>query len=318
MRMIPWGLHAALMVGALLATAPVKAQTTISRGVPVNRDVGVKIWIPAGSIRLIGWDRDSLHVEGTLGKGETFYFGGAGSGAKFGVDESPAGRVAQPARLTAYVPRGARVNVRTVTASTEASDVSGWFSTVSGGIIVSGNCPELHGSPRRSTDRFHLTVSRPSCAHALAARTSHRWWPHRGYGRLDGQRPAQTITAAGLARGRFESVTGAIVIAAPCRPRRHHHRHRQPNGPVELRLPRPSPPTSTSPASPAPSPTTRQAPAHHRPARGAGRSLSFFTDPKGAPIVVRTVQGDEPLRHIGDRTLRESRSSSKLKDAAKR
>ena len=292
MRMIPWRLHAALMVGALLSTAPVKAQTTISRGVPVNRDVGVKIWIPAGSIRLIGWDRDSLHVEGTLGKGETFYFGGAGSGAKFGVDESPAGRVSQPARLTAYVPRGARVNVRTVTASAEASDVSGWFSTVSGGIIVSGTAQEVQAEAIDGS--IHLTVTSPF----VRARTGSGTLTVAGHIEdLVGSTVSGplTITAAGLARGRFESVTGAIIIAAPI-DRAASIDIDNHNGPVELRLPSTVAADFdlTSVAGSITNYFDKRPPTTGR--QGRGQELSFFTDPKGARIVVRTFKGMITLR----------------------
>lgn len=293
MTMIRSGLRAALMLGTLLATTPVEAQTPVRRGVPVNRDVGVKIWIPAGSIRLIGWDRDSLHVEGTIGKGETFYFGGAGSGAKFGVDEAPAGRVTQPARLTVYLPRGARVNVRTVTASTEASDVSGWFNTVSGGITVSGTAQEVQAEAIDGS--ISVTVTSPF----VRARTG------SGTLTVGGQiedlvgstvSGPLTITAAGLARGRFESVTGAIVIAAPI-DRAASIDIDNHNGPVELRLPSTVAADFdlTSVAGSITNYFDKRPPTTGR--QGRGQELSFFTDPKGARIVVRTFKGTITLRH---------------------
>lgn len=293
MMMARSGLRAALVIGALLAGMPAGAQTPISRGVAVNRDVGVKIWIPAGSIRLIGWDRDSLHVEGTIGKGETFYFGGAGSGAKFGVDEAPAGRVTQPARLTVYLPRGARVNVRTVTASTEASDVSGWFNTVSGGISVSGTAQEVQAEAIDGS--ISVTVTSPF----VRARTG------SGTLTVGGQiedlvgstvSGPLTITAAGLARGRFESVTGAIVIAAPI-DRAASIDIDNHNGPVELRLPSTVAADFdlTSVAGSITNYFDKRPPTTGR--QGRGQELSFFTDPKGARIVVRTFKGTITLRH---------------------
>ena len=292
MTMIRSGLHAALMIGTMLATTPLEAQTPVRRGVPVNRDVGVKIWIPAGSIRLIGWDRDSLHVEGTIGKGETFYFGGAGSGAKFGVDEAPAGRVTQPARITAYLPRGARVNVRTVSASIEASDISGWFSTVSGGITVSGNAQEVQAEAIDGS--ISLTVTSPF----VRARTG------SGTLTIGGQiedlvgstvSGPLTIPAAGLARGRFESVTGAIVIAAPI-DRAASIDIDNHNGPVELRLPSTVAADFdlTSVAGSITNYFDKRPPTTGR--QGRGQELSFFTDPKGARIVVRTFKGTITLR----------------------
>ena len=292
MTMIRSGLHTALVIGALLTAVPVEAQTPIRRGASVNRDAGVKIWIPAGSIRLIGWDRDSLHVEGTVGKGDTFYFGGAGSGAKFGVDEPSAGRVAQPAHLTAYVPRGARVNVRTVSASTEASDVSGWFNTVSGDIRLSGTAETVQAEAIDGS--IYLTATSPY----TRARTGSGTLTVGGHiedlvaSTVSGQ---LTVTAGGLARGRFESVTGPILIAAPI-DRAASIDIDNHNGSVELRVP------STVAADfdlisvggsitnyfdKRPPTTGRQ---------GRGQELSFFTDPKGARIVVRTFKGAITLR----------------------
>ena len=293
MTMIRSGLHAVLVISALLAAVPAEAQKPIRRGVPVNRDVGVKIWIPAGSIRIIGWDRDSLHVEGTLGKGETFYFGGAGSGAKFGVDESPAGRVAQPARLTAYLPRGARVNVRTVTASIEASDVSGWFSTVSGGIIVSGNAQEVQAEAIDGS--ISLTVTSP----LVRARTGSGTLTVGGHIEdLVGSTVSGplTVTAEGLARGRFESVTGPIVMAAPI-DRAASIDIDNHNGSVELRLPSTVAADFdlTSVAGSITNYFDKRPPTTGR--QGRGQELSFFTDPKGARIVVRTFKGTILLRH---------------------
>jgi len=293
MTMIRSGLHAVLVISALLAAVPVEAQKPIRRGVPVNRDVGVKIWIPAGSIRIIGWDRDSLHVEGTLGKGDTFYFGGVGSGAKFGVDESPAGRVAQPARLTAYLPRGARVNVRTVTASIAASDVSGWFSTVSGGITVSGNAQEVQAEAIDGS--ISLTVTSP----LVRARTGSGTLTVGGHIEdLVGSTVSGplTVTAEGLARGRFESVTGPIVMAAPI-DRAASIDIDNHNGSVELRLPS-SVAADFDLTSVAGSITNyfdKRPPTTGR--QGRGQELSFFTDPKGARIVVRTFKGTILLRH---------------------
>jgi hypothetical protein len=292
MTMRRWATYATVALGALVAAIPAAAQGPINRGVRVNRDVGVKIWVPAGSIRLIGWDRDSLHVEGTLGKGDTFFFGGSGAGAKFGVDEPPAGRVVQPAHLTAYVPRGARVSVRTVSAAVEASDVSGWFNTVAGDIQVSGTAEEVQVEGIDGS--IHLTVISPY----VRART--------GSGTLSVAGQIEdlvastvsgpiTITAGGLARARFESVTGAIVLDAPI-DRAASIDIDNHNGSVELRLPS-SVAADFDLTSVAGSITNffdKRPPTTGR--QGRGQELSFFTDPKGARIVVRTFKGPITLR----------------------
>ena len=293
MTMIRSGLHAALIIGALLTGRPAAAQTPISRGIAVNRDVGVKIWIPAGSIRLIGWDRDSLHVEGTIGKGDTFFFGGAGSGAKFGVDEPPAGRVAQPVRLTAYVPRNGRVSVRTVSASTEASDVSGWFNTVSGDLHLSGTAQEVQAEAIDGS--IYLTVTSPYARVRTGSGTLSVG------GRIEDLVASTvsgplTVTAGGLARARFESVTGPIILEAPV-DRAASIDVDNHNGSVELRLPSSVAADFdlTSVAGSIANFFDKRPPTTGR--QGRGQELSFYTDPKGARIVVRTFKGTITLRH---------------------
>ena len=286
-------LASSIVIATLLAAAPLGAQRTISRGVSVNRTVGVKIWVPAGTLRLIGWDRDSLHVEGTIGKGDTFYFGGEGAGAKFGVDESEANRPVQPARLTAYVPRGARVSVRTVTASTEASDVSGWFNTVSGEIRVSGAAEEVQAETIDGS--IFITVTSPY----VRARTGSGTLSVAG--RIEDLvgstvSGSLTVTATGLARARLESVTGSIVIDAPIE-RAASVDVDNHNGSVELRVPG-SVAADFDLTSVAGSITNyfdKRPPTTGR--QGRGQELSFFTDPKGARIVVRTFKGTITLRH---------------------
>ena len=287
-------LYAVLAMSALVGAMPAHAQTPVNRAIAVNRNVGVKIWVPAGSVRIIGWDRDSLRVEGTVGTGDTFYFGGAGSGAKLGVEE-PTGRAAHPAHLTIRLPRGGNVSIRTVTASTEASDISGWFNTVAGDIRVSGIANEVQAEAIDGS--IYLTVTTP----LARART--------GSGTLSvGGRVEDliastvsgplTVTSSGLARGRFESVTGPIVLDAPI-DRSASIDVDNHGGSVELRLPSnvAADFDLTSVAGSIVNYFDKRPPTTGR--QGRGQELTFFTDPKGARIVVRTFKGTITLQHQG-------------------
>lgn len=292
MTLMPRRLRVALLIATVLAAVPASAQTPVNRGARVNRDVGVKMWIPSGSVRIVGWDRDSLHVEGTVGKGETFYFGGAGSGAKLGVEDAPPGRVAQPARLTAYVPRGGRVSVRTISASTEVTDVAGWFSTVSGDIHVSGSAQEIQAEAIDGS--IHLDVTSPYAR----ARTGSGTLTVAGTiddlvaSTVSG---ALTVTAGGLSRARIESVTGPIVLAATI-DREASIDIDNHSGSVELRVPSSVAADFdlTSVAGSIANYFDKRPPTTGR--QGRGQELSFFTDPKGAQIVVRTFKGAITLR----------------------
>jgi hypothetical protein len=258
----------------------------------LSSDASVKVWIPAGSIRLIGWDRDSLVVEGTIGTWDTFYFGGGSSGAKFGLNDPPKGGEAQPARLTAYIPRGASISVRTVSASIEARDVSGWFNTVGGNIDVSGTATEVQAEAMDGD--VLLAVTAPfarartgSGALSVAGRVE-----DLGAATVSG---GITVTAQGLVSGRIESVTGKIIFSAPLDRAAvvdiDNH-----GGSVELLL-APNAAVDVELTSVAGSITNSfdgRVPVTSR--KGRGQELSFATDPKGARLVVRTFKAPILLR----------------------
>ncbi len=117
-------LIAVTLVLASMALADAgRAQTPVHRALRVNGDVGVNVWIPDGSIRVIGWDRDSLVVEGTVTKGDRLFFGGGVSGVKLGLDDAIPG--AAPA------PRASPCASRAVHASTSVRRVPRWRSAMS-------------------------------------------------------------------------------------------------------------------------------------------------------------------------------------------
>ena len=293
-RVCPASFVAAMM---LVGAAGAAAQVPVSRGVRVNADAGMKISVPAGSIRLIGWDRDSLHVAGTIGKGDTFYFGGAGSGAKFGIDEAD-GRVVQPAQLTAYVPRGAKVSVRTIGASIDANDVSGWFNTVAGDIRISGRATEVQAEAIDGS--ITLDVTTPYARARTGSGTL-------GAGGQIEDLVASTVsgplttTATGLGRARLESVTGAIIFDASL-DRAASIAIDNHSGSVELRLASDVAADFdlTSVAGTISNGFEKRPPTASR--QGRGQELSFYTDPKGAQVVVRTFKG--PIRLTISRAIR--------------
>jgi len=75
------------VLGPLTASGAASAQQTVDRGVRVSPDVRLKIWVPAGSVRLTAWDHDSLHVRGTV-TGGTIYQGGARGAWKLNVESA--------------------------------------------------------------------------------------------------------------------------------------------------------------------------------------------------------------------------------------
>src|SRR5690242_11590248 len=119
----------AVVVGAMTAQA---TDGPVLRARHATSRLSLKMMNPAGPVRLVGWDRDSVVVRGHVAKGEKFYLYGNDSSMKLGFDEHIDGRRNAPCDVVIYLPKGSKVAVKTVTGEIDASDVSGWFYTVSG------------------------------------------------------------------------------------------------------------------------------------------------------------------------------------------
>jgi hypothetical protein len=97
-----------------------------------------------GSTTVIGWDRDSVALSGTVPPGAAFFFGGSARGVKGGVElADPADTT--PAVIQLRVPRGARVWIKSATGNITARGLTGGLDlyTVSGTIVVEGPAAEL-------------------------------------------------------------------------------------------------------------------------------------------------------------------------------
>jgi hypothetical protein len=125
---------------------PATAQRTIDRRVAVRPDGFVRIANLAGSLKVTGWDRDSLVVTGTVdeSRGVSFHLGVAEDGARVGIwsDDVVAAR---PSHLEMYVPRTSQVWIRTGSAEVNVAQLTGGvdINTTTGRITVNGNPREL-------------------------------------------------------------------------------------------------------------------------------------------------------------------------------
>jgi len=118
------------------------AQQRVDRGLAAAHDVRLKVWAPAGSVSLEAWDRDSLHIRGTVEQGRLFA-GGGRDAMKVAVEDPTGATLSPVSDLVIRVPRGAQVSVKTVTGAIEAVDVTGWFNSVSGSIRLRGTAQRL-------------------------------------------------------------------------------------------------------------------------------------------------------------------------------
>lgn len=200
----------ALALGSLrdIAAGQSAADGPVLRARRVNPSVGIKIWMPAGKITLVAWDRDSLVVRGRIAKDENFYLTAIDTrGMKFGLEQRDGGESGGRSTLVVYLPRSARVSVKTVSTNVEGSGVSGAFYSVSGSMHLSGAVESVEAETM--TGSLDLDVTTPW----LRARTGDGHLLLRGAPEdVDVSTVAGTLDIATptVRRGQFGSVSGDI------------------------------------------------------------------------------------------------------------
>jgi hypothetical protein len=197
----------ALAALALFA-AGAPAQGALLGARAVDRRVSLKIFNPAGSVRIIAWDKDSVVVRGTIAHGEHFYLSGDRLGLKTGVMDHRDGNDAKPCTLIISVPRGSTVSVKSPIGDIDGDGVTGWFFTASGRIRLKGTSRSIEVESVGGDIAISVT------APMVRAKT--------GDGRLmlSGEPEDVDLSTIGgslsvrtsnnIVRGRFSSVTGDI------------------------------------------------------------------------------------------------------------
>jgi len=136
-----------LMIGASLATAftpgdRLGAQSAADGPILAARHVvstsTFKIFNSRGSVRVVGWDHDSVLVRGRVGAPGSFGAGGDTLGLKISVDD-PLHGAPPPTSLVIYLPRRARATIKAVNADVDVTGIGGWIYTITGSTHVSGS-----------------------------------------------------------------------------------------------------------------------------------------------------------------------------------
>jgi len=205
--------HAIAFVLGVATTGTASAQLPVLRARALDATAAVKIFNPAGSIRLVGWDRDSIVVRGRVASGERFFFSGSANGVKLGIEDTATGADSRPSELVIYLPRASQISAKSASANITGTDVSGWFYSVTGSIRLAGSATTIEaetmdgnidlnvGVPwvRARTGNGSLTLRRPVADADLATIAG-----------------ALNVATASVRRGRFSSVTGDIrMVGAP-------------------------------------------------------------------------------------------------------
>ncbi len=203
-----------LLIALLVATAA-QAQSPadgpVLGAIAVSPTVGIKGWILGGRVRLVGWDRDSIVVRGTIPRDERLRLLRDTLAAKVVIQSrDETGTKVGRSDVVVYAPRRATFALKSVSADIIGQDVSGWFYSVSGNIRLAGTA--------RSVDAESITGSLDFNISAPAVRA------HAGEGHILVRGSPQDVDAATVGgtisiatptilRGQFSTVSGDIQYA---------------------------------------------------------------------------------------------------------
>jgi hypothetical protein len=210
--------HAVALGGlwALAAAAPLRAQQKVMQRFAVTPTASIRLFGDVGSLRIVGWDRDSVVVTGTLPAGARLDASRGGDprkpspGMKIYVEvpRSPA----PDAKLELRVPSRARVWSKSGSADVEVTGLTGGLDL----NIVGGSARIVCSPAELQVESMDGSVTIEGSPAWLRAKTATGDIVLRG-----GSDDAGVSTISGAVRvgeGRFErakftSVTGPIVFA---------------------------------------------------------------------------------------------------------
>jgi hypothetical protein len=150
-----------LVFGAVLTNSAV-AQRKLNERRAVVPNGFVRIFLLSGSVTVIGWDRDSLLVTGSVSEpvGDRFGIAVSPKGAKLGLFSDVETGVG-PSHITVRVPHRSQVWVKTTSADIRVSAVLGGLDlfSVSGSIDVQDAPREVYAETMGGEISLHATSS---------------------------------------------------------------------------------------------------------------------------------------------------------------
>lgn len=186
------------------------AQETVNVGRPIAPDASIKIWNGGGSVRVEGWETDSLDVSGEVDEvgGGRFFLGVEADVAKLAI-EGDQGEVS--GRLVVKVPARATVWIRTASADIEVRGLEGSvdINTVAGRVDVQGRPEVLYAESMQGDMDLHVTAG---IARAKAGSGNITFFGPAQDLALTSVSGSLDVTAPELRRGRFNSVDGDIMF----------------------------------------------------------------------------------------------------------
>jgi len=200
----------ALALALTLVAPALGAQRTEQRGWALSSDGMVKIFNFVGSIRVVGWDRDSVAVTATYPAGLRLFGGGDRSSLKFGIEGEQRGPE-HSAALVVHLPANANLWVR---GAATTVDVEGLIGIVDVGTVGGGL--RVRGSPRvltAETMNGPLEVDgSPEVFRATTATGELRWNGAARDATLSTVSGALIVSGGPLGRARISSVAGNVRL----------------------------------------------------------------------------------------------------------
>lgn len=213
LRAATLGMTAAAM---LLAVTAAGAQQKIDRQIPLNAMGLLRITNLLGSVRVTGWDKDSVSVGGSAGPDAQFYMGGTPVGIKLGV-EAAKGSTTETADIVVRVPVRARVWVRTTDGDVEVTAFNGDLdvSAVNSRVRIKGSLKQA--TLETLSGDVELTAS-PEYLRIRTGGGRVTWTGSSDDVAITTVSGGITVTGGTVTRGRFESVTGDVKFSGSTPP----------------------------------------------------------------------------------------------------
>jgi DUF4097 and DUF4098 domain-containing protein YvlB len=217
-------LVALLLVGSVTTFLDAAAPSRVGAQVPVERrravtpTASLRMMGGFGELRIIGWEKDSVVVVGKLPQGTRLEgnFGGTAdnspaSGMKMFVELPDEAQSAQ-ARLTMYIPQGARLWVKGGSADVTATGVTGSLD-----INVIGGSVQVTGSPRELTieamDASVRVNGSPEWVRAKTATGDIAFVGGSGDATLSTVSGTIHLSGGKVERAKLETITGGVTFA---------------------------------------------------------------------------------------------------------
>ncbi len=216
MRSLMKVLVLALTALTVPAARSASAQQPVERRFPLAATGFVKIFNFSGSIRIVGWDRDTIAVAGTMARGLRFFGGGSRDAVKLGIDGDATGP-ATASDLVVHVPATANVWVRGAATAITVEGLIGSVDvgSVGGAVRITGAARELLAETMDGTLEI---IGSPGILRAKTATGALRWRGGGGEATLTSVSGEITTEAGSLGRARVETVSGNVLLLGALRP----------------------------------------------------------------------------------------------------